>query len=272
MLDPALCVRPTSQWLVLKSMLSTWLMTPTLVVLPLVALIGLPWKFPQLRWGRQLSGLGTVLLLIYFTAQFPLTIAVATKGLVEFIPKDSGVTVDAIVVLGRGKPFSKSRVEVAAELWRAHRAPLIFVSGAGDAAQMFQLLRAQGIPNQALDDENCSRTTEENARFTATVLQPQGVKQLVLVTDPPHMLRSLLTFRSLGFTVIPHTSPIPPNLAPQKKAMMVFYEYMSLFSYGLRGHFLPQGFAKAKNTQITIFAPTSSKTVNRFLSVTDKVI
>ena len=252
MLDPALCDRPISQWLVWKSMLSSWLMTPTLIVVPLAALIGLPWIMPRLRWRHQLSGLGTVLLLIYFTATFPLTIAVATKGLVAFLPTDSGVSADAIVVLGRGGTLRNYRVEVAELLWRDHRAPLIFASGSGDASEMLQLLQAKGIPNQALDYESCSRTTEENARFTATVLQPQGVKKVLLVTDPPHMLRSLLTFRSLGFTVIPHTSPIPSNLAPTKKAMMVFYEYMGLVSYGLRGQFFPQSFAEVKSPQVAI--------------------
>lgn len=77
MLDPALCDRPTSQWLSLKSMLAIWLTTPILVVLPLVALIILPWMLPRLRWKRQLSGLGMILLLIYFSATFPLTVAVA---------------------------------------------------------------------------------------------------------------------------------------------------------------------------------------------------
>jgi hypothetical protein len=38
----------------------------------------------------------------------------------------------------------------------------------------------------------------------------------------------------------------PPNLAPGKKAMMVFYEYMGLVNYGLRGHFLTQSLPEAK--------------------------
>jgi hypothetical protein len=32
MLDPALCARSTSQWLSLKGVLSTWFMTPSLVM------------------------------------------------------------------------------------------------------------------------------------------------------------------------------------------------------------------------------------------------
>lgn len=252
MLDPALCDHPTSQWLVLKSMLSTWLMTPTLVLLPILALIGLSWMIPRLPWKRQLISIGTVLLLIYFTATLPLTIAVANKGLVAFLPADPGTNVDAIVVLGRGEKFRNSRIEVTAKLWKARRAPLIFASGAGDVPRMLQQLKAEGIPNQSLDGEQCSRTTEENAFFTAIVLQPQGIRRILLVTDPPHMLRAMLTFRSLGFKVIPHASPLPPDLALKKRAMVVFYEYMGLVSYSLQGKFLYKGFLEAKNPQTEI--------------------
>lgn len=254
MLDPALCDRPNSLWLVLKAVLTKWLMTPTLVVILLSMLIGLLWIMPKLRWQRQFSGLGIVLLLLYFASSFPLTIAVANKGLVKFLPTDPGVTADAIVVLGRGDRLRKSRVEVAEQLWEAHRAPLIFASGAGDADQILQELKVEGIPPQALKGESCSRTTEENAQFTAMVLKPGVIKQIVLVTDPPHMLRSLLTFRGLGFTVIPHPSPLPVGLASQTKALIVFREYMGLISYGLQGRFLPPRSTEAQNPQIAINA------------------
>jgi uncharacterized SAM-binding protein YcdF (DUF218 family) len=250
MLDQALCDRPVSQWLVLKSTLSNWLMTPTFVVLPLLILVFLPWMIPRLRWKSFWSGLGTVLLVIYFTATFPLTIAVAKKGLETFIPPDPGTTVDAIVVLGRGEPFRPSRVKVAAELWKAERAPLVFASGAGDGSEIVEQLQAKGIPDTALGEEHCSRTTKENALFTASLLQPRGVKQILLVTDPPHMMRSLLTFESMGFEVIPHTSPIPSELTSPRKAMLMFYEYMGLVSYGLRGDFLKQNFAQQQNPSI----------------------
>jgi len=255
MLDPALCAHrlthTNGKWLELKPLLTAWLTSPSLVILSLMCMIVLPWTTKRLPWRRQLSGLGTVLLLIYFTAQLPLTIDFASKGLVKFLPADSGLVADAIVVLGRGVPLRNYRVETAAELWQDHRAPLIFASGVGDAPQIIQHLREAGIPSQALEGEDCSRTTEENARFTARELQPQGVKRILLVTDPPHMWRALLTFRSFGFEVIPHISPLPPNLATNRKARIVFYEYMGLVSYGLQGRFLPQGLPEVKEAQIT---------------------
>lgn len=107
MLDPALCDRPTSQWLSIKGVLSSWLMTPTLVVLSLSALTGLPWIIPRLRCQRQLSILGAVLLLIYCTALLPPTIAVANLELVGLLPRDSGVSTDAIVVPSRQLALTK---------------------------------------------------------------------------------------------------------------------------------------------------------------------
>jgi len=54
------------------------------------------------------------------------------------------------------------------------------------------------------------------------------------------MLRSLLTFRSLGFDVIPHANPLPPTLDGKKTGSLVFREYVGLISYGLWGRFLPR--------------------------------
>jgi uncharacterized SAM-binding protein YcdF (DUF218 family) len=91
-----------------------------------------------------------------------------------------------------------------------------------------------------LDGENCSLTTDENAVFTASVLQPQGIKRILLVTDPPHMWRSLLVFRAQGFTVIPKPSPLPSYLGRKAETFITLREYMGLVGYGLRGLFFPQ--------------------------------
>ena len=240
MLDPAINDRTLSHWLILKRVLLQWLMTPGSILLLLVLAIAFSWLILRQHWKHYALKAGVLVLVIYALTSIPLTVALANKALVALVPDDSGASVDAIVVLGRGEQFRQSRVEVAAELWQAQRAPVIFASGRGDAAQIMQLLEAQGIPKSALDYEEDSRTTEENARLTATILQPQGVKSILLVTDPPHILRSLLTFRHFGFTVIPHTSPLPPDLTLRTKSLMVVYEYLGLISYGLQGRFFPQ--------------------------------
>ncbi|MEO0969996.1 MAG: YdcF family protein [Cyanobacteria bacterium J06639_18] len=257
MFNQLLCIsRPINQWLAIKSMMAKLLMTPSLVILFISALILLPWLIPRLRRKRILSTFGTIILVIYLSATLPFTVAIANKGLVSFIPPDPGNKVDAIVILGRGEQLRHSRVKVAARLWEMGRAPLIFASGVGDGKEIVEQLKEEGIPDKVLAEEHCSRTTKENALFTASILQNQGIKQILLVTDPPHMLRSILTFKSAGFEVIPHSSPVPSALVQSRKAMLIFYEYMGLVSYGLHGHFLPSDVSQQDNQQ---FASIQSK-------------
>ena len=51
--------------------------------------------------------------------------------------------------------------------------------------------------------EGRSRTTWENAQFSAQVLLPQGIKRVVLVTHAGHMPRAVWSFRKAGFEVVP---------------------------------------------------------------------
>lgn len=53
------------------------------------------------------------------------------------------------------------------------------------------------------------------------------------------MLRSLLTFESVGFEVTPIPSPLPREIGRRGKATLVLREYAGLVTYGLRGRFLP---------------------------------
>lgn len=206
-------------------------------MLILLALLGVLWFISSQRWKRHLITQIAMLLLVYLVATSPPMVALATQGLVLPLPADSSVAVDAIVVLGRGELLRNRRVEIASQLWQAKRAPKIFASGMTDTPRIIEILQATGIPRQMLGGESCSQTTEENALFTAAILYPQGVRQILLITDPPHMLRSLLTFRSFGFTVIPYTSPLPPNWTSAERTRLVSREYLGLVSYALLGHF-----------------------------------
>lgn len=239
-------------WHVIGQQLFNGLTIPIPAVLLLLGLIGLLLVKRQLYWKQQFVLLGVVLLLFYLTTVFLPAADGANFVIVKFEATDYGATADAIVVLGRGEELRSSRVEIAAKLWKANRAPAIFASGVGDADEIVQLLQERGIPNQVINGEHCSKTTEENARFTAAALQPLGKKQIILVTDQPHMLRSLLIFRSWGFRVIPHPSPLPPSLAPREKAFLTYKEYIKLAGYGLLGRFFPRNFDREGTTNYTI--------------------
>lgn len=249
MFDSNLCDGPFSNTLPSLPLVTNWWQFGwgkqlLLVVIVIFAFLGMRWIIQHKRLRYWLTSPKKILLLFGFTATLLLIFDVAAKGLVIFLPTDSGAA-EAIVVLGRGEEFRQQRVNSAAELWQARRAPIIFTRGRGDAATMIGLLEEKGIPNRVLDGENCSVTTEENAIITAAILLPQNIQRILLITDEAHMLRSLLSFRAKGFTLIPYITSDPAYMDSTwvgriQKVILTLREYAALVSYGLRGVYSPQ--------------------------------
>ncbi len=243
MLDSALCPKasPTGlwtklSWTVTEALSQPVLYHPAVVMGVLVAVAIWPWVWRRDRWKKPAMAMSLGLLVVYLAARSPILTGIGNQLLVGFIPADSGEKAQAIVVLGRGPQHNPMRAQVAEQLWQAQRAPLIFASGRVDAPLIADLISAQ-VPAATVSGEPCSLTTNQNAEFTAALLTPQDVRTIILVTDAPHMLRSLLTFQSFGFKVIPHVSPLNPRTDRSKRRFLVFRESVGLISYGLLGRY-----------------------------------
>ena len=241
MLNDSLCqqVSHTRLSTVAGKMLLPALAHPLIWAAIVVALASLPWVLKRSRWKKPVVGLGIILMVGYLAVISPVASWLGTQMLVGFLPTDAGEKADAIVVLGRGEQQNPVRAEIAGSLWHAKRAPLIFTSGRNDAPLIAQLIQ-QEFPKAVVEGEPCSLTTDQNAEFTASLLRPLGIKKIILVTDPPHMWRSLLTFQSFGFEVIPHLSPLSKSTDPATKKFMVFRETVGLLGYGLMGRYAPK--------------------------------
>lgn len=132
-------------------------------------------------------------------------------------------TAQAIVVLGGtmsppardGLPANLGeavdRLWLAAELYHAGKAPMILLSGGSDpqrsrtseASAMQDVLSALGVPAHAMQREESSRNTRENARESATLLLPQGRSHVLLVTSALHMRRAIAQFEAQGLVATP---------------------------------------------------------------------
>ncbi len=128
---------------------------------------------------------------------------------------------DAIVILGsgreRGDPawgddqptgVGLERQRYAARLAKASGLPILTSGGLHygtpptEARLMADSLRDDfGVPVRW--QEGRSRTTWENAQFSAQVLLPEGIKRVVLVTQAWHMPRAVWSFQEAGFEVVP---------------------------------------------------------------------
>ena len=156
------------------------------------------------------------------------SLPLASNGLVGLIegefpyqPLSSVPSAPAMVVLGGGihpprsaqfppnLESSADRVWYAAKLWHAGKSPLLVLSGGGDprtsalseAEAMREFLADLGVPDSALLLETRSRTTRENAIYTAELLKQRGLQRVLLVTSALHMPRAKKLFESQGIEV-----------------------------------------------------------------------
>jgi uncharacterized SAM-binding protein YcdF (DUF218 family) len=147
--------------------------------------------------------------------------------------KDSRVHSRAIVVLGAAQyagkpsPVLKARVDHAIGLWQRGFAPTVITTGGrapGDTTSEAAVARryaiANGVPAAAILMEAESRSTAEALRNVAAMLD-SGSRQVILVSDPFHMLRLSILARRNG--LIPKVSPT--NTSPISKDWSEFTRY-----------------------------------------------
>lgn len=217
-----------------------------------------------LVWRR--TGLAVVLFasLCLFAAATP---ALSSYLLLE---AEAGIPVNpdfhaaqAIVVLGGDQrigngadipdtlgPLSLERVVFAAEAYRRLALPVAvsggLVPGAHAAsAQLMKAVLEQDLGVPVSWSEAGSRTTYENAVFTAALLRPQNIGTVVLVTQAWHLPRAIWSFERAGLRALPWPAPrataqlnqiddFLPNSAALHDSFHALHELIGGFYYRLR--------------------------------------
>ncbi|MCC2596384.1 YdcF family protein [Pusillimonas sp. MFBS29] len=189
------------------------------------------------------------------------------EQLYPYVAASQVPTADAIVVLGghtaNGRqnwfePYDSdtatTRINRAAALYKAGRAPVVIVSGAaleGDVSEaqvMARALKQRDIPENAIIMESRSLTTYENASYTTQILKQHNIKDVLVVTSALHMPRAMAVFEKLGVSA--QAAPLTPQIVvpddprfsfwqPDSRALTasrsIVKEYVGLLVYWLRG-------------------------------------
>lgn len=125
---------------------------------------------------------------------------------------------DAIVVLGGAfgpdgwlDAASLHRLVQGMLLYRQGLAPILVLSGTTPSAGPSEpevrarLARNLGIPPAAIVTVIGANTTREEGLRVDATLRPRGIRSILLVSGPLHLVRARAVFERVGFTV--HTAP-----------------------------------------------------------------
>ena len=134
-----------------------------------------------LTWlWRRLWLLPVVLLIL----ALGVSITISDLGRIMSSPEQAPAAADLIVPLGGDVHRRAGR---AAELYRAGLAPRLFLAGPVDAR--VALLEDQGIPPSAILTDGKSRHSWDEAMNTFALMERNGWKTVLVVSDPPHLRR-----------------------------------------------------------------------------------
>jgi uncharacterized SAM-binding protein YcdF (DUF218 family) len=149
-------------------------------------------------------------------------------------------------------PLTLVRLEYGARLARDLQLPILVTGGKTPAADVplalimqESLLRDFNLKPRWIETK--SRTTHENAVFSAAILKAEGVNTIYLVTHAWHMPRAKAAFEAAGVTVIPAptrfvTTPVfelkgfLPTPRSLQNSYFAFYEWIGLEWYSLAYH------------------------------------
>lgn len=131
-------------------------------------------------------------------------------------PASAIVVLGAAQYVGRPSPVLRARLDHAIDLWRRKLAPLMIVTGGtgrgdttSEAAVSQRYAVQRGVPVSAILLETEGRTTSESMEGVAALMGHQSRRDVLLVSDPFHMLRLTILARRHGLE--PYASPTPTS-------------------------------------------------------------
>lgn len=240
-------------FIAVKAVLKALVLPPTGLLL--VALLGLVLLRRRPRLGRALAfaGVGGLILL-----SLPIVAVTLLRALDDTPPLDpvAGRTAQAIVILGGGtrrnaleyggdtlSRLTLERVRYGARVARLVDLPVLVTGGsvyggATEATLMRDALEHEfGVNVRWLEPQ--SRTTHENARFTARTLRAAGIDRVVLVAHSFDMPRAKAEFAAVGIATVPAPTGLPrgefegpldllPSISALQGSYYAIYEMLAL--------------------------------------------
>lgn len=193
-----------------------------------------------MKWLKTLLGFGLLAVVVAYLVAFISVLAVSRQD--QARPAAAIVVLGAAQYNGKPSPVLKARLDHAAQLYADSIAPLIVLTGGtadGDKtseAEAAASYLARTVPALALVVLPTGRTTDESIVAAAEWCRGYDITDVVVVSDPFHMLRVRLEARRQGLTAYTsptRTSPISAHLTRELPYLMA--EALKVLFTGGRG-------------------------------------
>lgn len=120
---------------------------------------------------------------------------------------------------------TEARVDRGIALYQDGLAPRLIMTGGspGETSAAWVMRKhalAAGVPIEAIEIEDTSRSTLQNAEFVARMAPELRDQPVIIVTHRYHMLRSLASFRWGGFRILHAAVPDSRGLPLSRPALM----------------------------------------------------
>ncbi|MDG2324451.1 MAG: YdcF family protein [Akkermansiaceae bacterium] len=161
---------------------------------------------------------------------------------------DRNRTADCAIVLGaaawhdKPSPVLRERLNHAIELFKSKRVnALILTGGFGKGADFseskvsFDYCLSQGVPASAIRVESESTKTYENLSEAKKILQKEGWKNALLVSDPWHLKRARRMADDLDVKVYASATKSTRFQSTEAKARFLFQEFYMYHNYLFTG-------------------------------------
>src|SRR6266516_449262 len=179
-------------------------------------------RYMVLKYLVQRLALGKKVMFIFkfIIAPAALLVVLVALRIYTYGNKVVDVNADAAIVLGAAvwgdevSPVFRERINHALELYRTGKVgKIIFTGGQGNRNELTEAAAARhyaiknGIPERDILIEESSHTTYENVVNAKHVADANGLKKVLIVSDPMHMRRAVTMARDVGLEAYPSPTP-----------------------------------------------------------------
>ncbi len=152
----------------------------------------------------------------------------------ETRPSDAIVVLGAAEYAGRPSPIFRARLDHGLALYYKKIAPMMITTGGHGEDPQFseggvgkKYLAEHGVPDPSIIAETQADNTDESTERVATIMQKNGMKSCVVVSDGYHIFRVKKMLERYGLQVYGAPRPQPRPQSRWQRAGLILREVLS---------------------------------------------